>query len=64
MDKNNAISIIEGFTIATSQDEVVEAFQFLIDSDLIWQLHESTSAAARQLIVSGICRESYKKDMH
>lgn len=39
-----------------SEEEMVDLFQDLIDSGVIWSLQGSYSRVARQLIKSGLCR--------
>ena len=51
----NAVGIAEGFIEADSQDQVIEAWQFLIDSGLAWQLQGFFGRTASQLIQQGIC---------
>lgn len=51
----NAVGIAEGFIEADSEEQVVEAWQFLIDSGLAWQLQGWFGRTAKQLIDEGIC---------
>jgi hypothetical protein len=51
----NAVGIAEGFIEADSQEQVIEAWQFLIDSGLAWQLQGFFGRTASQLIEGGIC---------
>jgi len=51
----NAVGIAEGFIEADSQEQVIEAWQFLIDSGLAWQLQGFFGRTASQLIEEGIC---------
>lgn len=51
----NAVGIAEGFIEAESEDQVVEAWQFLIDSGLAWKLQGFFGRTASQLIEQGIC---------
>lgn len=38
------------------QEEVISAFQFLIDTGIVWRLQGSYGRAAHQLIQTGYCR--------
>jgi len=55
MDNFTAIGIAEGFIEADSEEQVIEAWQYLIDTGLAWQLQGSFGRAARSLIEHGIC---------
>ena len=55
IDSFNAVGIAEGFIEAESEEQVVEAWQFLIDSGLAWQLQGFFGRTASQLIQQGIC---------
>jgi hypothetical protein len=55
MDSYTATGIAEGFIEADSQDQVIEAWQFLIDSGLAWQLQGWFGRTAQRLIEDGIC---------
>lgn len=52
----DACAIIEGFADhEPDQDEVIEAFQFLIDTGIVWQLQGFYGRSAHNLIQQGIC---------
>ena len=51
----NAVGIAEGFIEAESEEQVIEAWQFLIDSGLAWKLQGFFGRTASQLIEQGIC---------
>lgn len=55
IDSFNAVGIAEGFIEADSQEQIIEAWQFLIDSGLAWQLQGFFGRTASQLIEEGIC---------
>jgi hypothetical protein len=55
MDSFTATGIAEGFIEADSQDQVIEAWQTLIDSGLAWQLQGWFGRTAQRLIEDGIC---------
>lgn len=54
MSAFDATMIAEGAQEAT-QDEQIEAWQYLIDTGLAWQLQGSFGRTAAQLIEEGIC---------
>lgn len=51
----NAVGIAEGFIEAESEEQVIEAWQYLIDSGLAWKLQGWFGRTANQLIEEGIC---------
>ena len=55
IDSFNAVGIAEGFIEAESEEQVIEAWQFLIDSGLAWQLQGFFGRTASQLIEQGVC---------
>ena len=57
MNNFTAIGLAEGFIEAESEDQVIEAWQHLIDTGLAWSLQGSFGRAARQLIDNGICSQ-------
>jgi len=54
----NAVGIAEGFIDAESEEQVIEAWQYLIDSGLAWKLQGWFGRTANQLIEEGICFSS------
>ena len=50
----NAVGIAEGFIEAESEEQVIEAWQFLVDSGLAWQLQGWFGRTAKQLIEQGV----------
>jgi hypothetical protein len=52
-----AIGIAEGFEVAESQEQFIEAWQFLIDSGLAWRLQGWYGRTASHLIGEGLCQE-------
>jgi hypothetical protein len=54
MDQFNAVGIAEGFIEAESEDQVLEAWQFLVNSGLAWQLQGFFGRTATQLIERGL----------
>ena len=55
MDSYTATGIAEGFIEADSEDQVIEAWQTLIDTGLAWQLQGWFGRQANRLIEEGIC---------
>lgn len=53
MDSFNAVGIAEGFIEADSEEQVLEAWQYLVDSGLAWQLQGWFGRTARDLIDRG-----------
>ena len=55
MDQFTAVGIAEGFVAAESEEQVIEAWQYLIDTGLAWHLQGCFGRTARNLINEGIC---------
>ena len=55
MDSYTATGIAEGFIEADSEDQLIEAWQTLIDTGLAWQLQGWFGRQARALIEDGTC---------
>jgi hypothetical protein len=58
MDSYTAVGLAEGFIEAQSEDEVIEAWQYLIDTGMAWSLQGWFGRTARDLIDQGICTEA------
>ena len=54
MDTYLAVGIAEGFEEADSEDQVIEAWQHLVDTGLAWTLQGSFGRTAQALIEQGI----------
>ena len=54
MDSFTATGIAEGFTEADSEEQVIEAWQTLVDTGLAWQLQGWFGRTAQQLINQGV----------
>lgn len=57
MDYFNAVGIAEGFMEVSSEEQVIEAWQYLIDTGLAWQLQGWFGRTASALISQGICHK-------
>ena len=55
MNTFDAVGIAEGFIEAESEDQVIQAWQTLIDTGLAWQLQGWFGRQAQHLINEGIC---------
>jgi len=54
MDNFTAVAIAEGFWAAESQDEVIEAWQYLVDTGVVWKLQGWFGRPAQHLINEGV----------
>jgi hypothetical protein len=54
MDSYTATGIAEGFIEADSEEQVIEAWQTLVDTGLAWQLQGWFGRTAQQLINQGL----------
>ena len=53
MDTYQAVGLAEGFIEADSEDQVLEAWQTLVDTGMAWQLQGWFGRTARHLIEEG-----------
>jgi len=58
MNTFTAVGIAEGFVEADSQEQVIEAWQYLIDTGLAWQLQGWFGRTAAHLISEGVCTDN------
>ena len=54
MDNYLAVGIAEGFEEAKNEEQVIEAWQHLVDTGLAWQLQGWFGRTAMKLIEQGI----------
>ena len=54
MDNYKATMIVEGVIETDTEEEVIEAWQHLVDTGLAWQLQGSFGRMAQQLINEGV----------
>ena len=57
MDNYLAVGIAEGFEKHANEEQVIEAWQHLVDTGLAWQLQGWFGRTAAQLIESGIVKQ-------
>ena len=57
MTDYQAIGIAEGFVPAENEEQVIKAWQQLIDTGMAWQLQGWFGRTAMRLIEAGVCRE-------
>ena len=56
MDNFTAVGIAEGWIEADSEDQVIEAWQLLINTGICWTLQGWFGRTAQYLIEKGICQ--------
>ncbi len=54
----DATGIAEGWIEAEDEDQVIEAWQMLIDTGMAWQLQGAFGRTAQSLIEQGVCHAS------
>ena len=54
MDNFTAIGVAEGFMEAESEEQMIEAWQHLVDTGIVWQLQGSFGRTAEALIEQGV----------
>lgn len=61
MDNYTATGLAEGFIEAESEEQVIEAWQHLIDTGLCWRLQGFFGRTAARLIEDGICQPANRE---
>jgi hypothetical protein len=56
MNTYTAVGIAEGFIDADSEDQMIEAWQTLIDTGMAWRLQGWFGRQAQALIDQGVCQ--------
>ncbi len=62
MDNYTAVGLAEGFIEAESEEQIIEAWQYLHDTGLAYQLQGWFGRAARNLIENGVIDDNRKTD--
>jgi hypothetical protein len=62
MDNYTAVGLAEGFIEAESEDQIIEAWQYLHDTGLAYQLQGWFGRTARDLIENGLIDDNRKTD--
>jgi hypothetical protein len=57
MDNFTAVGLAEGFVEATSEEQVIEAWQHLLDTGLCFQLQGWFGRTARGLVQEGVIED-------
>ncbi len=60
MDNYTAIGLAEGFIEAESEDQIIEAWQHLVDTGLAWELQGWFGRTASQLIANGVITHKHE----
>jgi hypothetical protein len=55
MDTLEAIDLIEGVTAPDTEEQMLEAWQCLIDTGIVWRLQGHYGRTASSLIENGVC---------
>ena len=54
MDSYTATGLVEGFIEPESEEQVIEAWQYLVDTGLVWSLQGWFGRTAQHLIREGV----------
>jgi hypothetical protein len=57
MDSYTAVGLAEGFIESNNEEQVIEAWQYLVDTGLAWQLQGWFGRTAAALIDSGLVQQ-------
>lgn len=63
MDTYTAVMIAEGAQEPESEEEVIDAWQHLINTGLAWKLQGFFGRTAHRLIEAGICQPAQPQQM-
>lgn len=58
MNDTDAVFIAEGVTEVDTEEEMIEAWQHLVDTGLAWRLQGFFGRTASELIAQGILKET------
>ena len=64
MDNFTAVGLAEGFIDADSEEQVIEAWQHLINTGLAWTLQGWFGRTAQALIEQGVCTNPRNEQAH
>ena len=62
MDNYTAVGIAEGFIEAETDEQVLQAWQHLVDTGLVWGLQGWFGRTARQLIDEGFITQEVENE--
>tara|TARA_Y100000401_G_scaffold82316_1_gene67682 strand:+ start:2659 stop:2841 length:183 start_codon:yes stop_codon:yes gene_type:complete len=60
MDNYNAVGIAEGWIESESEEQILMAWQHLVDNGMVWTLQGWFGRTARNLIEQGIIKDNKK----
>jgi len=63
MENYTAVGIAEGFIEASSEEEVIAAWQHLVNTGLVWQLQGWFGRTANQLLEDGVLLPADKSNL-
>ena len=60
MDNYNAVGIAEGWIEVESEEQIIMAWQHLVDNGMVWTLQGWFGRTAKNLIEQGIIKDNKK----